>query len=187
MDVIEKATRAVKEVGGTVIDSAKNLGNTIYSSSKEQSEIAGMKVQKSVIEKRLQESYAQIGKLYVQYVDKAEAESPFDVSDIIEGMKPDLEKLAEIEKTLADKELKAKEDAAEQRQKKAQAEYDAEKAKLDKAISMDIISQDEYDAKLLFAQKKLDNYDQLRKIDMQLQMGIITKEEHQEKIDALLK
>ena len=47
MDVFEKATKAVKEVGGNVIDSAKSIGNSIYSTSKEQRELAGMKVQKS--------------------------------------------------------------------------------------------------------------------------------------------
>ena len=64
MDMFGKATRAVKEVGENVFDSAKSIGNSIYSTSKEQSELAGMKVQKSVIEKRLEESYAKIGKRY---------------------------------------------------------------------------------------------------------------------------
>lgn len=36
MDMFEKATKAVKEVGENVIDSAKNLGTSIYSTSKEQ-------------------------------------------------------------------------------------------------------------------------------------------------------
>ncbi len=186
MDMFEKATKAVKEVGGNVIDSAKNWGTTIYSTSKEQSELAGMKVQKSLVEKRLQESYAAIGKRYVEYMNEADAQSAFDVSDILEAMQPDLDKLAEIIEALEEKEMLARNEEEARRQKKAQDAFEAEKAKLDKALSLDIISPDEYHEKLAIAQKKWDHYEQLRKIDLQLQMGIISLEEHAEKTQQIL-
>lgn len=186
MDMFGKATKAVKEVGGSVIDSAKNFGTSIYSSSKEQGELAGMKVQKSVIEKRLQDSYAEIGKRYISYMNSSDGSDVFDVSDIVEKMKPELDKLAEIEEVIAEKELNAKKEEQQRQLKKAQDEFEAEKAKLDKALSMDILTQEEYDEKMAVVQKKLDNYDQLRRIDLQLQMGIITYEEHAEKVDKLL-
>lgn len=185
--MFEKTTKVVKEVGESVFDSAKSIGNTIYSASKEQSELAGLKVQKSVIERRLQESYAEIGRRYVAYISKAEAEEPFDVSDIIDAMKPDLEKLEEFASTVAEKELNAKRAEEERRQKKAQEEFETEKAKLDKALEMEIITREEYDEKMALVQRKLDNYNQLRKIEMQLEMGIITREEYNAKIDSVLK
>lgn len=187
MSMFEKTTKAVKVVGESVFDSAKNLGNIIYTSSKEQSELAGMKVQKSVIEKRLHDSYAEIGKKYVEYITKAEAEEIFDVADIIESMKPDLEKLDEIAASVAEKELNAKKVEEERRQKKAQEEFETEKAKLDKALEIDVISQEEYDEKIAIVQKKLDNYEQLRRIEKQLEMDIISVEEYHTKIDNLLK
>ena len=186
MDMFGKATRAVKEVGENVFGSAKSIGNSIYSTSKEQSELAGMKVQKSVIEKRLEESYAKIGKRYVEYMNVSDASEAFDISDILEVMQPDLDKLSEIVATLQEKEIEAKKEEEEKRQKKALDEYEAQKAKLDKALEMEIIEQDEYEAKLAVVQKKYDNYDQLRKIDMQLQMGIINEEEHAEKVNNIL-
>jgi len=182
MDMFEK----VKEVSGNVIGSAKIIGTSIYSTSKEQSELAGMKVQKSVIEKKLKEYYAVIGKRYVEYMDSADGSDTFDVSDILEEMQPDIDNLKEIIVTLANKEENAKKEEEERRQKKAQSDFEIDKAKLDKALSMDVISQKEYDEKLSVVQKKLDNYEQLRKIDMQLQMDIITKEEHMEKVNRLL-
>lgn len=186
MDMFEKATKVVKEVGENVIDSARSLGTSIYSTSKEQSELAGIKVQKSVVEKKLQEYYAEIGKRYVDYMGHTDASEAFDVSDVVEAMQPELDKLAEIEAALEEKELNAKKMEEERRQKRAQDEFHEKKARLDKALSMDIISQEEYDNKLAAAQKKLDNYEQLRKIDIQLQMGIISQEEHSEKISQLL-
>lgn len=187
MNMFEKTTKAVKEAGKTVVDSAKGLGNSIYYTSKEQGELAGMKVQKSVIEKRLLNSYAEIGKKYVEYITRAQGVEAFDVSDIIEAMKPDLDKLEEIKSAAAEKEAAARKEEEERRQKKAWEEFEAKKAKLDKAFEMDILTQEEYDEKLSMAQKKLDNYDMLRKIEMQLQMGIISNDEYREKVENLLK
>ena len=160
-----RAAKAVKEVGENVIDSAKSIGTSIYSTSKEQSELAGMKVQKSAIERRLEESYALIGKRYVEYMNQTDGSEAFDVTDILETMKSDLDKLDEIVTTLQEKEEEAKRQEAEKRQKKAL---------------------DEYDEKLSVVQKKYDNYEQLRKIDMQLEMGIITKDEHTAKVNNII-
>ena len=95
-DMFEKATRTVKEVGESVIGSAKNLGTSIYTTSKEQGEIAGMKIQQSVINKRLDESYAKIGKRYVEYINNSNGGEVFDISDILDEMKDDMQKLEEI-------------------------------------------------------------------------------------------
>lgn len=186
VDMFGRAAKAVKEVGENVIDSAKSIGTSIYSTSKEQSELAGMKVQKSAIERRLEESYALIGKRYVEYMNQTDGSEVFDVTDILETMKSDLDKLDEIVTTLQEKEEEAKRQEAEKRQKKALDEYEMQKSKLDKALEMDILSKDEYDEKLSVVQKKYDNYEQLRKIDMQLEMGIITKDEHTAKVNNII-
>lgn len=186
MDMFGRATKVVKEVGENVIDSAKSIGTSIYSTSKEQSELAGMKVQKSVIERRLEESYAKIGKRYVEYMNQSDGSDAFDIADILEEMKPDFDKLDEIISTLQEKENEAKREEEEKRRKKALDEYESQKAKLDKALEMEIITAEEYDEKIAVIQKKYENYDQLRKIDMQLQMGIITNEEHTAKVNNIL-
>jgi len=186
MDMLERATKAAKEVGGNMIDSAKNIGSSIYISSKEQSELAGMKVQKSVIEKRLEDSYAKIGKRYMKYMDSLDGSEVFDIADILEEMQPDLDKLNEIMAALKEKEMEAKQEEEDRRRKRAYEKYKSQKSKLDQALEMDIIDKEEYDAKLAVVQKKYDNYDRLRKIDLQLQMGIITEEEYTEKVNKVL-
>lgn len=186
MDMFEKATKTVKEVGESVIESAKSIGTSIYAASKEQSELAGMKVQKSVIEKKLNEYYAVIGKRYLDYMNTSSGEDSFDVTDVITEMQPELDKMAEIILALEEKELEVKKEEEERRRKKAQNEFDMEKAKLEKALSMDIISEEEFSEKMAVVQKRFDNYDQLRKIDLQLEMGIINRDEYTEKVNKIL-
>lgn len=186
MDMFEKVTRKAKDVGETVFDSAKNIGTSLYNSTKDQGELAGLNVQKSAIEKKLTEYYAQIGKRYVEYIDSCSAGEPFEIEDILEEMEPKRTKLVEVKAAIAEKESDIRKNVQEKAKKKAQEDFDAEKAKLDKALQMEILSEEEYEEKLAVIQAKFENYDALRKIDLQFEMGIISAEEREEKIKAIL-
>lgn len=187
MDMFEKATKKVIEVGDSIVNSARQVSGTIYNTTKEQGEIASLNVQKSVIEKRIQSQYAEIGKRYVEYVRSCtEDVSPFDVNDILETMEEDLSKIEEINAKIEEKQIQIKAAKDEKERQKAKELFQEEKAKLEKALQMDIISQAEYNYRLGKAEKKLENYDVLRKIEMQLEIGIITKEEYEEKVKNIL-
>lgn len=187
MDMFEKATKKVIEVGDSIVNSARQVSGTIYNTTKEQGEIASLNVQKSVIEKRIQSQYAEIGKRYVEYVRNCtEDVSPFDVNDILETMEEDLSKIEEINAKIEEKQIQIKTAKDEKERQKAKELFQEEKAKLEKALQMDIISQAEYNYRLGKAEKKLENYDVLRKIEMQLEIGIITKEEYEEKVKNIL-
>ena len=175
MDLFDKATNI-----------AKNVGSTIYNTTKEQGELAGLNVQLSVIEKKLAEDYAEIGRRYVAYIENCETDDVFDVNDVVERMKPSLEKKADLLSQIAVKEQEIRARSDERNRKKAQAEFDAYKKKLDKALELDVISEEDYERKIACAQKKLDNYNVLRRIEMQYEMGIITKEECDEKVRDIL-
>ncbi len=184
--MFEKATKTVVSVGENVVNSAKSVGTTIYSSTKEQSELASLNVQKSVVEKKLNSAYAEIGKRYVAYVQNCQGDEQFDVSDVMEGIQPDLERLGALNESIEQKKGEIKQAGDERLRKRAESAYEAEKSKLDKALEMDIINEAEYKSKLDSAQKKLDNYEILRKVELQYEMGIITKEEYEIKNKNIL-
>lgn len=186
MDLFNKASKAARNVGDNVVNSARNMGNTIYSSTKDQSELAGLNIQASAIERKLDSYYAEIGKRYVEYINKCETDSAFNVDEIMEQIAPDVEKLMEIREQISEKEEHIRQNSLEREKKKAQDEFDAVKKKLDKALEMDIISDLEYDMKIASAQKKLDNFELLHKIKLQYQMGIVTKEEYDGKVKDLV-
>ncbi len=175
MDFFDKATKRAKEVG-----------NTIGNVTREQTEVANMKIQRAAIEKKLENRYAEIGKKYVAYIENSYQYDTFDVSDIIEQIKPELEKIAEIDAQLKQREQQIKQNNIEKDRKKAQDQFDGEKKKLDKALEMDIISTEEYEEKLAKAQKRLDNFEALKKVEMQYQMDIISREEYEEKVRVIL-
>ncbi len=175
MNLFDKTTRAVKEVGSTI-------GNA----TREQTELANLKIQKAAIEKKLESKYAEIGKRYVTYISDTFQVGAFDVTDILDEMNPDLEKLSEIVEQTTQKEQQVRQNSMERERKKAQEHFDSEKKKLDKARELDVISEEEYDEKLAKAMKKLENFDILKKIQMQYEMEIITREEYEEKVKNIL-
>ena len=82
-----------------------------------------------------------------------------------------------------EKEIKNKSVLREKQQ--AEETYLAEKAKLDKALAMELMSQSEYEVKLAIAKKKYDNFEEIRKVQQLADMNLITKEEKEAKIKEL--
>ena len=94
-----------------------------------------------------------------------EDEEPvFDVSDFLTIIKQDQAKKKELENQLAEVEKRAKQNTLLREKTKAEESFEQEKGVLDKALAMEII----------------------KKIEQQFEMGIITKEEKDEKINAIL-
>ena len=116
-----------------------------------------------------------------------EDEEPvFDVSDFLTIIKQDQAKKKELENQLAEVEKRAKQNTLLREKTKAEESFEQEKGVLDKALAMDIISKEEYEQKLNIARKKVENFEEIKKIEQQFEMGIITKEEKDEKINAIL-
>ena len=116
-----------------------------------------------------------------------EDEEPvFDVSDILTIIKQDQAKKKELENQLAEVEKRAKQNTLLREKTKAEESFEQEKGVLDKALAMEIISKEEYEQKLNIARKKVENFEEIKKIEQQFEMGIITKEEKDEKINAIL-
>ena len=116
-----------------------------------------------------------------------EDEEPvFDVSDFLTIIKQDQAKKKELENQLAEVEKRPKQNTLLREKTKAEESFEQEKGVLDKALAMEIISKEEYEQKLNIAKKKVENFEEIKKIEQQFEMGIITKEEKDEKINAIL-
>lgn len=121
-----------------------------------------------------------------EVAEESDEEPVFDVSDFLTIIKQDQAKKKELENQLAEVEKRAKQNALIREKTKAEEAFEQEKGVLDKALSMEILSKEEYGQKLNIARKKVENFEEIKKIEQQFEMGIITKEEKDEKINALL-
>ena len=181
MAFFDKLGKVATSVGKT----ASNVGSSVGVAAQDQSELAALKMQVNVIEQELVASYAQIGRKYVDYVIQSGEMPGIEVSDILKLMDPKLTQKEELEKQIIELEKKIKNNSILREKQAAEEEFLAEKARLDKALAMDVISQEEYDQKIQIARKKVDNFEAIRRVEQQYEMKLITKEERDAKIKEL--
>ena len=185
MGLFDKVVKTATNVGKSALNTASNVGSTVGVAAQDQSELASLKMQVNVIEQELDSSFVQIGRRYVDYVVTSGEMPGIDVSDILKLIEPKMEQKQELEQQIIALEKKIKDNAILREKQAAEQTYLEEKGKLDKALAMDVISQDKYDAKLAVAKKKFDNFELIRKVEQQYDMKLISKEERDAKIKEL--
>lgn len=187
MGFFDKALKTVQSVGDSLVASATDIGSTAGTAVQDNTELNNIKMQINVIEQELDAAYVQIGKRYVDYVVKTGDMGNVDMADLLKLLDPKLSRKQELEEQLVELEKRMKQNALLRDKGKAQEEFEEEKTKLDRALAMDVITQDEYNFKISIAKKKVDNFEEIRRVEQQFDMGIITKEEKEAKIEALTK
>lgn len=185
MGLFDKALKTAQNIGDSISASAVKVGSSAGVAAQDNAELGALKMQIKVIEEELNAAYAQIGKKYVDYVIETGDMGGLDVTDLLTMMDPKLTRKQELETQLIELEKRMKQNDVLREKAKAEQEFQEEKTKLDRALAMDVISQDEYNFKISTARKRLDNFEEIRRIEQQCDMGIITKEEKNAKIEAL--
>lgn len=190
MGMFDKVVKAGKNlgssIGSAVTTTATNVGSSVATAAKEHSELAGLKAEINVIEKELDASYVMIGRKFVDYVIESGEMPGIDITDILKMIDPKMTRKQELQKKVIELEKQIKEQDALRDKQAAEAEYIAGKEKLDKALAMGVLDQADYDVKLSALQKKRDNFEIMRKLEQQVQMGIITEEEKNAKLFEIL-
>lgn len=185
MAFFDKLTQTASNVGKSVASSAAKVGSSATVTAQEQTELVQLKSQVNVINQELDAFYVQIGRRFVDYIIETGEMPGIDASDLLKLMEPKMDKKKELEEEIIklEKEIKNKSILREKQQ--AETEYLEEKAKLDKAMAMELMSQDDYNAKLAVAKKKYDNFEEIRKVQQLADMNLISKEEKEAKLKEL--
>lgn len=185
MALFDKISKTAQNVGRSVSKTASNVGSSAAVAAQEQSELVALRTQVNVINQELDAAYVQIGRKYVEYVMETSEMPGIDVSDILKMIDPKMTKKLDLEKQIIQLEKEIKQKDILREKAIAEEEFQKEKAKLDKALGMELLDQAEYDAKLAVAKKKVDNFEAIRKVQQQAEMGLITEEEKAAKLKEL--
>lgn len=139
------------------------------------------------INNEVESAYTQIGRKVIEYIDKFGEPLPnLDINDILNVLSPKLERKEELEKQCIEIQKRLKDQEVLRAKNKLIDEFEFEKEKLDKALAMDVITISEYDDKINRFRSRIDNFDDIRKIEAQYNLGIISLDEKNDKISKLL-
>lgn len=166
------------------------VGGTVHS-VKENSKLLGIRSELTTLNDDLKASFEMIGRRFVDFLVEGPAEAvqaipDIGVGDVLRHIEPKMEKkkfleaeLARVEKELADSQLL--QDKQEQ-----EREFLREKDKLDKARAMGVLSEQEYDVLVLRSRRRVDNFEEIRRLEKQRMLGIINDAEFQRRLAELV-
>ncbi|WP_368645519.1 hypothetical protein AB4027_00165 [Alkalibacterium putridalgicola] len=175
-----------KVMTNSVTKSATNLMNSVSTEVKEQENKARINRERGVIDTEIDAAYTQIGRKYVEYYIQNQESTGLDVFDLLKMLKPKLARKEELDAEFIEIEKRLKDVALLQEKNKLESEFTVEKEKFDRALAMDVITQEEYDQKIKQYRKRIELFDEIKNIEQQFDFGIITAEEKEIKINSLL-
>ena len=181
-----KGKKKIEKVKNNASDVVTGAASTVATVAKEQTELATLKAEINVIDKDLNASYSIVGRKFVEYVAETQEMPGIDVSDILKWIDPKVTRKKELEAEVIEVEKRNKEQKLLREKQQAEQDFINEKEKLDKALAMEIIDEEIYNTKLSAQKKKLDNFEAIRKLELQADMGIITEEEKNAKLYEIL-
>ncbi len=177
------AQQTMSAIAAKGAEIAKNAANALKSSEETQ-EKRELRAQIAEKQKLLDSMYLNYAK---QNADQASGKtaSDFDADAGMQAICQVREEIEQLEDRIMqiDKQLINERIASEKLQ--AMQQFGAEVAKLDKALAMDIMTQEEYDEKRAALQLKMDNFESVKRIEIQHEMGVISREEKERKIASL--
>ncbi|MGL4865713.1 MAG: hypothetical protein ACRCZR_05800 [Cetobacterium sp.] len=183
----------LKTVGKTLGKTAEGLADTISTNMAEanslvveKTKITKLESEKKGLDNEINLAYMQIGKKFVELAIETNEMQDIGVMDILQMLDPKLSRKKEIEKEIVEIEKKIKDQQVIQEKSKVIQEYELEKEKLEKAFNMEIITRNEYDEKLNSISKRIENFEEIRRVEKQYEMGIISLKEKEDKMKKLI-
>lgn len=149
-----------------------------------QDEINALQHEIKAIQTELDNAYTQIGRKYVEYILRTNEIPEIGAGDILTVVDAKMDRKSELNSKLAEVQKRLNDQFDMQKKSRLEAEFETEKDKLDRALSMNVIERADYDIKIKQLRGQIDHFDEIKRINQQKEMGIITAEEKEAKINA---
>lgn len=163
----------------------ENASNQTEIHARNALEISSIKTEIKTIEEDLNHSYVIIGRKYVEYLVALNENPKIPIDDIMRIIIPKLEHKKRLEDKLAEIELLDKNQRIMLEKSALEQNFLEQKSKLDKSLSMEVITHEEYIDKINKHQALIDNFEEVRRIRIQYEMGIINESEMSFKLHSL--
>lgn len=165
---------------------ANNIANQVSTTAREQENMNNIQKEMGVLNSEIDAAYTQIGRKFVEHVIETKEMPAIDVSSILSMLEPKMSRKSELELELIEIQKRLKDMQLIQEKNRLEDEFRIEKEKLDRGLAMDILTKEEYDQKVNQYRKRLDNFNEIKKIEQQYEMGIINLQEKNVKINFIM-
>ena len=186
MGLFDRIKTTASGIGSSIAKGTGQLAGKATVEAKEAAKITAVKADIAAVQAEIETGYVTIGKLYVEKLLAGVEISDFGAGPTLKLIEPKLEKKLALEKELGELEKALADSQVLQERQLVQNEIDEIKAKLDKAKAMGAITDDDYNARLAQANKKLEHFEDIRMLKKQKELGLLSAAEFDAKVNALL-
>ena len=164
----------------------KTYAHTAATTQREEAEINRLKSTVAAIDGELTSAYTLIGKKYFEYALKSgDVNESLGINDILVAAEQKVERKKELQKEIHEIEKRLKDQLLLQEKARIQLEVDTQLEKLENAKNLGIISDAEYEEKIEQANRPLVNFEAIRNVEKQFEIGLISLAEKNQKLAAL--
>lgn len=174
-----------EQISSLAAKGAAMIASAPFQKQEDSQEKKRLRTQMDALQKELDKQYADLGKQYVDSLSDGSA-SKNDIDTAVQMIRQKKESLSKLEKELMEIEKSTINNRIFVEKQQALETFNAELAKLEKAVSMEVMSQEEFNEKRSALQRRMDNFEAIKRIEIQQEMGIITREEKDRKIAQLV-
>lgn len=174
-----------EQISSLAAKGAAMIASAPFQKQEDSQEKKRLRTQMDALQKELDKQYADLGKQYVDSLSDGSA-SKNDMDTAVQMIRQKKESLSKLEKELMEIEKSTINNRIFAEKQQALETFNAELAKLEKAVSMEVMSQEEFNEKRSALQRRMDNFEAIKRIEIQQEMGIITREEKDRKIAQLV-
>ena len=186
MGLFDNVKKQAKIAGNSIASAASTTYNNAAVVKQAQDEINALQREINAIQTELDNAYTQIGRKYVEHIQQTNEIPEIGAGSILTVVDAKMARKDELNAQLIEKQKRLNDQFDMQEKAQLEAEFAAEKENLDRALAMAVINQSEYDAKLKQLRGRIDHFDDIKRINQQKEMGLITAAERDDKINALL-
>ncbi|MBY0754304.1 hypothetical protein K5V21_02435 [Clostridium sardiniense] len=176
----------IKNMTESIGKNVSDLANTIAVTTREQDKINIMEKEIKCLNLEIKSVYAEIGERFVEHKNLNNEIGTFNVDDVLNTLDSKIAKREELKAKVVEASKELNDKLILQEKKKVKEQFESEKEKLDKALAMDIINKDEYLKKLKVHENKVIYFDEIKNIEKQYEIKIISYDEKNEKIKSIL-
>lgn len=186
MGFFDRVVTSASGIGAALSKGAGQVVGKTTVEAKGGAKIAAVKADIVAIEAEVETAYTAIGRAYVETAMAGKEICDIGCAATLKALEPKLERLVKMREELVNLERELQDSQILQERQLVQNEVDAAKAKLDKAKAMGVITEADYNERLAREMRKIDRFEDLRNLKRQKEFGLITDEEMEAKVNAIL-
>jgi len=176
----------LKNASQSVTSGVKSQATAVSHAKSKDAEMKRLKGAIVAIDNELNSAYIQIGKKYFEHARTAsELSVDLGVNDILLLAEDKIERKEELQREIFEIEKRLKDQVVLQQKAQVQKRVDEQMEKLDNAKNLGVITDEEYAVKAEKINRPLVNFEMIRNIEKQYEMGLITAAERNQRISDL--